>query len=170
VRRIALCAAAIVMVAGPRAVLVQDTLRSGVSGAEVALGIAGSALGMWGGALAGLAVSGEGRACSSGCSIGASGGCAYSCGDAAFGAGVIGLVAGSIVGTAVGTHLGAKLDHRRPGSFGRRLLGGGVGFLAGLGAFALLDHDADIGADNALPLIAFPVAQGVVGALFGRAR
>ena len=145
-------------VAGPRAALVRDTVRRGVSGAEVALGIAGSAAGMWGGAFAGLLV------------YDAQSGCNPDCDDAGLGAGVIGLVAGSIVGTAVGTQLGAKLEHRRPGSFGRRLLGGGVGFLAGLGAFALVGHDADIGADKALPLIAFPVAQGVVGALLGRAR
>jgi hypothetical protein len=155
--------------AGPRAALVQDTVRRGVSGAEIALGIAGSAAGMWGGALAGLAVFGGGRACSSGCSIGASGGCAYSCGDAAFGGGVIGLVAGSIVGTAVGTRLGAKLAHRRVGGFGRRLVAGGAGLLAGLAAFELASnltgHDY-----NAPPLIAFPVAQGFVGALLGRAR
>jgi len=155
--------------AGPRAALVQDTVRRGVSGAEIALGIAGSAAGMWGGALAGLAVFGGGRACSSGCSIGASGGCAYSCGDAAFGGGVIGLVAGSIVGTAVGTRLGAKLAHRRVGGFGRRLVAGGAGLLAGLAAFELASnltgHDS-----NAPPLIAFPVAQGFVGALLGRAR
>ena len=144
-------------VAGPRAALVQDTLRRGVSGAEVALGIAGSAAGMWGGAFAGLLV------------YSAQSGCSPDCDDAGLGAGVIGAVAGSIVGTAVGTRLGAKLAHRRPGSFGRRLVAGGAGLLAGLAAFELASnltgHDY-----NAPPLIAFPVAQGFVGALLGRAR
>jgi len=157
-------------VAGPRAALVRDTLlRRGVSGAEIALGIAGSAAGMWGGALAGLGVySLAGSGCTTGCDVPDIGGrgCATGCGGAGLGAGVIGLVAGSIVGTAVGTGLGARLAHRRPGSFGRRLMAGGVGLLAGLAAFELAGH----GADNALPLIAFPVAQGVVGALLGRAR
>ena len=143
--------------AGPRAALVQDTVRRSASGAEIALGIAGSAAGMWGGAFAGLLV------------YDAQSGCNPDCDDAGLGAGVIGLVAGSIVGTAVGTRLGAKLAHRRPGSFGRRLVAGGAGLLAGLAAFELASnltgHDY-----NAPPLIVFPVAQGVVGALFGRAR
>lgn len=144
--------------AGPRAALVQDTLRQRrVSGAEVALGIAGSAAGMWGGAFAGLLV------------YDAHSSCSPFCDDAGLGAGVIGLTVGSIVGTAVGTRLGAKLAHRRPGSFGRRLVAGGAGLLAGLAAFELASnltgHDY-----NAPPLIAFPVAQGFVGALLGRAR
>jgi hypothetical protein len=140
--------------------------RRGVSGPEIVLGIAGSAAGMWGGAYAGLAMSREGSGCVSGCSVGGSGGCAYSCGDAAFGAGVIGLVAGSVLGTAIGTHLGAKLAHRPPGGFGRRLLAGGVGFLAGIGAVALAGRHAD----GTLVLIGFPVVQGVVGALMGGQR
>ena len=139
--------------AGPRAAVAQDTLRRGVSGAEIVLGIAGSAIGMWGGALAGLRVGG-------GCTA---------CEEQGFGEGVIGLVAGSIVGTAVGTHLGAKLAHRRAGGFGRRLLAGGVGFLAGLGAFALVTNSAGntSGANGVGALIAFPMAQGFVGALVG---
>jgi hypothetical protein len=170
VSRIALCAVALVMVAGPAGAQapraaqaslrvgvssMQDTTRRrGVSGPEIALGIAGSAVGMWGGALAGLGVYDLG------------GGCTRGCEDPGLGEGAVGLVVGSIVGTAVGTGLGAKLAHRRPGSFGRRLMAGGVGLLAGLAAFELVGHDAD----QALPLIAFPVAQGVVGALLGRAR
>ena len=131
--------------------------RRGVSEVEIALGIAGSAAGMWGGAFAGLLV------------YDAQSGCNPDCDDAGLGAGVIGLVAGSIVGTAVGTRLGAKLAHRRVGGFGRRLVAGGAGLLAGLAAFELASnltgHDY-----NAPPLIAFPVAQGFVGALLGRAR
>jgi hypothetical protein len=162
-RVLAVVLAACGLTGGARA---QDTPRRGVSGAEIALGVAGSAAGMWGGAYAGLAVSREGRACASGCSVGGPGGCANACGDAAFGAGVVGLVAGSILGTALGTQLGAKLAHRPPGGFGRRLLAGGVGFLAGIGAVALTGrHDG-----NTVVLIAFPVVQGVVGALLGGPR
>ena len=148
-----LAAAALVMAAGPALGVAapQDTLQRGVASAEIVLGIAGSPLGMWGGALGGLAVYDLGGGCTSGCE------------DGGLGEGIVGFVAGSIVGTAVGTHLGAKLAHRRPGSFGPRLAGGAAGFLAGLGAFSLAGHDAD----NVLPLVAFPVAQGVVGALIG---
>ena len=139
--------------AGARADAPQDAAGRGVSTAEVLGGIAGSALGMWGGALAGLAVyEAAGSRCTSGCE------------DGGLGEGAVGLVVGSIFGTAVGTRFGAKAAHRPTGGFGKRVLAGGLGLLAGLAAFELTGHDAD----QAIPLIAFPVAQGVVGALLGR--
>jgi hypothetical protein len=138
--------------APPRASLVapqEVAPRRGVSAAEVVGGIAGSAAGMWGGVLAVYAV---GSSCGSDCE------------DGSFGAGVLGIVAGSIAGTALGTHLGAKAAHQPPGGFRRRLVAAGAGFLAGLVAFAAA------GDEEVLALIAFPVAQGAVGAWLGRAR
>jgi len=131
----------------------EATAPRGVSTAEILGGVAGSAVGMWGGVLAGLAVyEAAGSRCTSGCE------------DGGLGEGVVGLVVGSIVGTAFGTHFGAKVARRPTGGFGKRVLAGGLGFLAGLAAFEVFGHDAD----QAIPLIAFPVAQGVVGALLGR--
>jgi hypothetical protein len=141
----------------------RGAVKRGVSEVEIALGIAGSAVGMYGGAVAGLYASGAAYGCPASCSIGGPNGCVDSCGDDAFLGVVVGLTTGSILGTALGTRLGAKLAHRPLGGLGQRLLAGGVGFLAAIGAVALTGPHGE----NTVALIAFPVVQGVVGALMG---
>jgi len=179
VRRIALCAAAIVMVAGPAGAqaprAAQASLRVGISSGGVAdrgalvparatvmgLRVARSrtfvsqvvlgAVGSAGGAIAGIYAGRAVCEATSPC-IGE---------DPGLTEGFTGAIVGSIVGTALGTHLGARLAGGRGGHWGARLGGALLGLLAGGLAFEVFGGDAD----RALALAAFPVTQALVTTL-----